>query len=105
MSILGVFQSYYQTGLLKDTPPSNIAWIGSIQYCLVFFPAFVAGRLFDLGYWPPVFLGCSALLVTATFLIGQCHEYWQFLLCQGFAVGVRAFIGLVAVAYLCIINR
>ncbi|KAF9017421.1 MFS general substrate transporter [Hymenopellis radicata] len=82
----GVFQSYYQTGLLKDTPPSNIAWIGSIQYCLVFFPAFVAGRLFDLGYWPPVFLSCSALLVTATFLIGQCHEYWQFLLCQGFAV-------------------
>ncbi|KAF8875255.1 MFS general substrate transporter [Mucidula mucida] len=84
----GVFQSYYQTGLLKDTPPSNIAWIGSIQYCLVFFPAFVAGRLFDLGYWPPVFLGCSVLLVTATFLIGQCHEYWQFLLCQGFAVGI-----------------
>ncbi|KAF8913355.1 hypothetical protein CPB85DRAFT_1252479 [Mucidula mucida] len=41
VSSWGVFQSYYQTGLLKDTPPSNIAWIGSIQYCLVFFPAFV----------------------------------------------------------------
>jgi len=29
------------------------------------------------------------LLVVATFLIAQCTHYWQFLLCQGFAIGVR----------------
>ncbi|KAF8900548.1 MFS general substrate transporter [Mucidula mucida] len=84
----GVFQSYYQSDILKNTPPSNIAWIGSIQYSLVFLPALFAGRLFDLGYFRPLLLGCSALLVVATFLVAECHEYWQFLLCQGFAVGL-----------------
>ena len=31
----------------------------------------------------------SVLLVAATFLTAQCKEYWQFLLCQGIAIGVR----------------
>ncbi|KAF8871052.1 MFS general substrate transporter [Mucidula mucida] len=95
----GVFQAYYQTDILKDTLPSNMcifllvlclcmAWIGSIQYSRVFLPALVSGRLFDLGYFHPLLLVSSALLVTATFLVAECHEYWQFLLCQGFAVGL-----------------
>lgn len=84
----GVFQSYYQTNVLKDIPPSDIAWIGSIQYSLVFLPGLLAGRLFDLGYFRPLFAACSVLLVVATLLVAECHEYWQLLLCQGFAVGL-----------------
>ncbi|KAK0474234.1 major facilitator superfamily domain-containing protein [Armillaria novae-zelandiae] len=84
----GVFQSYYQTNVLKDIPPSDIAWIGSIQYSLVFLPGLLAGRLFDLGYFRRLFAACSVLLVVATLLVAECHEYWQLLLCQGFAVGL-----------------
>ncbi|KAK0193029.1 major facilitator superfamily domain-containing protein [Armillaria mellea] len=84
----GVFQSYYQTNVLKDIPPSDIAWIGSIQYSLVFLPGLLAGRLFDLGYFRPLFASCSVLLVAATLLVAECHKYWQLLLCQGFAVGL-----------------
>lgn len=105
--VLQIFQSYYQTTILQDSSPSNMcvllflrhsfmfddkeiyrAWIGSIQYALVFFPAILIGRLFDLGYFRSVFLTSSALLVAATFLVAECHVYWQFLLCQGLAVGV-----------------
>ena len=32
-------------------------------------------------------MGSSALLVIATFLVAECTQYWQFLLCQGLAVG------------------
>ena len=64
------------------------AWIGSIQYALVFFPAILIGRLFDLGYFRSIFLTSSAFLVAATFLVAECHVYWQFLLCQGLVVGV-----------------
>ena len=60
-----------------------------IQYSLIFLPGLVVGRLFDLGYFQSIFLGSSVLLVVATFLIAQCTQYWQFLLCQGFATGVR----------------
>nr|VWP00649.1 MFS domain-containing protein [Ganoderma boninense] len=84
----GVFQAYYTTTILKGTSPSTIAWIGSIQYALVFIPGLVVGRIFDMGYVKLPLGLASALLVTATFLTAQCTEYWQFLLCQGIAVGL-----------------
>ncbi|KAF7318153.1 hypothetical protein HMN09_00323400 [Mycena chlorophos] len=84
----GVFQAYYQETLLPDTPASNIAWIGSIQYALVFAPALVAGHAFDRGHLEVPRALASILLVAATFLTAECTKYWQFLLCQGFAIGV-----------------
>ncbi|KAF5323716.1 hypothetical protein D9619_012953 [Psilocybe cf. subviscida] len=86
----GIFQGYYQETLLSSTPPSNIAWIGSIQYSLVFLPALIVGRFFDLGYFRVLYAGASATIVIATFLIAQCTQYWHFLLCQGIMVGLGA---------------
>lgn len=62
------------------------------QYALVFIPSVVTGRMFDLGYFKGLFFVASCLMVVATFLIGECKEYWHFLLCQGFAVGVSLLI-------------
>lgn len=84
----GVFQAYYEQTLLSDTSPSTIAWIGSIQYALVFIPGLVTGRLFDKGVFKAPLAAASAFLIVATFLVAQCKVYWQFLLCQGFAVGL-----------------
>ena len=62
-----------------------------MQYALVFIPGLVIGRLFDMGiYKMPIFLA-SVMLVVCTILVAQCKEYWQFLLCQGIAVGVSNF--------------
>ena len=67
---------------------SDLELILSIQYALVFIPGLVIGRLFDMGiYKMPIFLA-SVMLVVCTILVAQCKEYWQFLLCQGIAVGV-----------------
>ncbi|ELU44176.1 ATP-dependent RNA helicase eIF4A [Rhizoctonia solani AG-1 IA] len=49
----------------------------------------VTGRMFDLGYFRGPQLAAAALFVAGTFLTAECKEYWQFLLCQGLAVGVR----------------
>ncbi|KAK7693789.1 hypothetical protein QCA50_003361 [Cerrena zonata] len=84
----GVFQAYYTENTLKDTSPSTIAWIGSIQYALVFIPGLVTGRLFDMGWFKVPLFASSVFLVLSTFLVAECKEYWQFLLCQGFAVGL-----------------
>ncbi|KAJ7935198.1 major facilitator superfamily domain-containing protein [Mycena leptocephala] len=86
----GVFQSYYEETLLKDSSPSNIAWIGSVQYSMIFVPGLVSGHFFDRGHLKVPFFVSSVTLVAATFLIGQCTQYWHFLLCQGFAVGISA---------------
>ncbi|KAI1788361.1 MFS general substrate transporter [Ganoderma leucocontextum] len=84
----GVFQAYYTESILAGTSPSTIAWIGSIQYALVFMPGLIVGRIFDMGYTKIPLALASALLVAATFLTAQCTAYWQFLLCQGIAIGL-----------------
>ncbi|KAJ7671825.1 major facilitator superfamily domain-containing protein [Mycena rosella] len=84
----GVFQAYYTETLLTGVAPSNIAWIGSIQYSLVFGPGLITGRWFDLGYFKVPFLAASCLLVLSTFLVGECTKYWHFILCQGLAIGL-----------------
>ena len=58
------------------------------QYALVFIPGLVVGRIFDMGYTKLPLFCASLLIVAATFLTAQCTQYWQFLLCQGFAIGV-----------------
>ncbi|KAJ7496834.1 major facilitator superfamily domain-containing protein [Mycena latifolia] len=86
----GVFQAYYEETLLKESSASNIAWIGSVQYSMVFIPAVISGHYFDRGHFRVPFLVASAGLVVATFLVAQCTQYWHFLLCQGFLVGISA---------------
>ncbi|KXN82264.1 Riboflavin transporter MCH5 [Leucoagaricus sp. SymC.cos] len=90
IALCQVFQAYYQETLLSDFSPSTVAWIGSIQYSLIFFPGLIVGRLFDIGYFEAVFYGSNILLLVAIFLTAQCKEYWHFLLCQGIAVGIAS---------------
>jgi MFS family permease len=58
----------------------------------VFLPGLLVGYLFDLGYHKIPVVCASALFIVTTFLTPQCTQYWNFLLCQGFVVGVRLFL-------------
>ncbi|KAG1831883.1 MFS general substrate transporter [Suillus variegatus] len=84
----GVFQAYYEENLLRQTSPSNIAWIGSAQYALIYFPALATGRMFDLGYFRIPFLAASCVIVASVFLTAECTQFWQFFLVQGCSLGV-----------------
>ncbi|KAJ7104536.1 major facilitator superfamily domain-containing protein [Mycena crocata] len=86
----GVFQAYYQETLLKDSSPSEIAWIGSVQFSMIFIPALVSGHAFDRGHLKVPFALASAVVIAATFLLAECTKYWHFLLCQGFAIGISS---------------
>ncbi|TFY71554.1 hypothetical protein EVG20_g1440 [Dentipellis fragilis] len=86
----GTFQAYYENTLLAGTSPSTIAWIGSIQYAALYLPCIIIGRLFDIGYFKSIFATASIVLIVATFLTAECTTYWQFLLCQGIAVGLAS---------------
>ncbi|KAK7045204.1 MFS general substrate transporter [Favolaschia claudopus] len=101
----GVFQAYYQEKLLHSSTPSEISWIGSIQvrvlrgepavphrespkHAMIFLPAVLVGHLFDIGYYRFPFLVGSLLVVLTTLLVPECKQYWHFMLCQGFGVGI-----------------
>ncbi|KAJ7459402.1 MFS general substrate transporter [Mycena galericulata] len=84
----GVFQAYYQQKLLHHSTPSEIAWIGSIQHAMIFLPAVIVGRLFDTGHYRIPFAAGGLLIIITAFLVPECKVYWQFMLCQGFGVGI-----------------
>ncbi|KAF9262353.1 MFS general substrate transporter [Marasmius fiardii PR-910] len=86
----GVFQAFYEENILRNEPRTTIAWIGSVQYALLFLPGLIVGRMFDMGYFRVNLISASLLLVLSVFLVPQCTVYWQFLLCQGFATGLAA---------------
>jgi MFS transporter, MCT family, solute carrier family 16 (monocarboxylic acid transporters), member 10 len=58
------------------------------QYSLIFLPGLPIGRLFDKGYFKLPLFCASIILVGATFVTAECKEYWQFLLVQGFIIGL-----------------
>ncbi|KAJ3737838.1 major facilitator superfamily domain-containing protein, partial [Lentinula guzmanii] len=58
------------------------------QYALIFLPGLVTGRMFDIGIFRIPSAVASVILVATSILTGQCTEYWQFLLCQGIALGL-----------------
>ena len=62
-------------------------WLGSSFS----FQCVVSGRLTDRGHLHGPLIVASAIFVTSIFLTGECKEYWQFMLCQGVAFGVRMF--------------
>ncbi|KZV86299.1 MFS general substrate transporter [Exidia glandulosa HHB12029] len=84
----GSFQAYYETVLLTSSSSSAIAWIGSLQYSLLFLPGLITGRVFDLGYFRQSLAASTVLYTLANFLTAECKKYWQFLLCQGLAFGI-----------------
>ncbi|KAG7087561.1 hypothetical protein E1B28_013516 [Marasmius oreades] len=86
----GVFQAFYEQNILRNEPGSTIAWIGSVQYSLLFLPGLIVGRLFDLGYFRVNLIWASLLLVLSIILVPECKVYWHFVLCQGFATGIAA---------------
>ena len=62
---------------------------------MLYAPGLVVGRLLDRGYLRLPVLVASVVFVICMFLTAECTQYWQFLLCQGFGIGVsheRCFI-------------
>ena len=55
---------------------------------MVRFQGILAGRLFDLGYFKHTLVTACIAMAAANFLIAECKEYWQFVLCQGALLGV-----------------
>ncbi|POR33322.1 Putative transporter MCH4 [Tolypocladium paradoxum] len=67
---------------------SVIAWIGSIQICLVFLVGTFSGRAFDAGYYRPVLVAGCLLQLVGIFTTSVARTYWQLFLAQGLRQGL-----------------
>ncbi|WQF87083.1 Putative major facilitator superfamily, MFS transporter superfamily [Colletotrichum destructivum] len=85
----GVFQTYYQA-TMQHTSADAIAWIGSIQSCLVLLVGVLVGPLYDAGYFRSLTLTGIALVFLGLCMTSLASRYWQTLLAQAFCVGLGA---------------
>lgn len=90
MNAFGVYQNYYESGDLFSTSSSNISWVGSIGSFLLLAMGVVVGPIYDRGYLRVILIFGTFMIVFGHMMLSLCHEYWQVILTQGFAVGIGA---------------
>ncbi|KAH6620461.1 major facilitator superfamily domain-containing protein [Boeremia exigua] len=82
INCLGVFQNYYSTHQLRDSTPSSIAWIASLEIFMMFFPGPIVGWAFD-NYGPKYLLIFGTFFhVFGLMMTSLCTEYYQIILAQ-----------------------
>ncbi|THU80147.1 MFS general substrate transporter [Dendrothele bispora CBS 962.96] len=101
----GVFQDYYTLVLLPNHTTSQIAWIGSLQICLLYACGVFTGVWFDKGYFNHMLIPGSVVYLVSFFMLSLCKpgQYYQFLLSQGLGMGLG--MGLMAVPSISIISH
>lgn len=90
--IMGVFQDWYESHTLRQYSASTIAWIPSMQVCLMFLLAPIFGIIFD-SYGPRgLLIGGSLFQLVGVMLLSLCDRYYQVFLAQGVcsAIGTSA---------------
>ncbi|KAL8297749.1 hypothetical protein RB597_007229 [Gaeumannomyces tritici] len=90
VNTFGVFQTYYESNLLRTSTPAAISWIGSLQGALLLGGGVLAGPLFDAGYFRALIVTGTALVSFGFMMTSLASEYWHVLLGQGFCVGSGA---------------
>ncbi|KAK3048990.1 hypothetical protein LTR09_009644 [Extremus antarcticus] len=81
-------QNYLSENQLSDYPESTIAWIFSLQVFIAFFCGIQVGPAFDAFGPRFLVLAGSVLLVVAMLILGECTQYWHFLLDYGILSGL-----------------
>lgn len=84
LNTIAPLQTYISTHQLSTHSPSSVAWIFSLYAFITFFGGLQTGPLFD-AYGPRVLtLIGSVCVVVSMLVLGECREYWHFVL--GFSV-------------------
>ncbi|GAM84094.1 hypothetical protein ANO11243_020860 [Dothideomycetidae sp. 11243] len=90
INAFGVYQTYYMTQLLPHETPAAISWIGSVQAFLLDFTGPLMGPIYDAGYFRPLILVGSFLVVFGHMMLSLSTTYWQVFLSQAICVGLGA---------------
>jgi len=84
----GLFQTYYETALLKSRSSSEISWIGTFQAFLLVASGLAAGPILDRGHFRALVIIGTFLTVFGMMMTSIATQYWQIFLAQGLCVGL-----------------
>lgn len=85
-SSYGIFQGYY-TETLKYSA-STVAWIGTVNLCLLYLVGVFSGRAMDTGYYRACTAAGLFLQLVGVFMTSISTKYWQLMLAQGICQGI-----------------
>ncbi|KAI1850981.1 hypothetical protein JX266_003646 [Neoarthrinium moseri] len=88
LNTFGVFQTYYEKELLRDSSASAISWIGSIQAFFLMSVGVFVGPLFDAGHCRALLVAGTCLLAVGFMTTSVAAAYWQVFLAQGVCIGL-----------------
>lgn len=85
---LAVYQNYFVTHQLVDVPVGTVGWIFGLYTFIAFSGGIEIGPVFDaVGPRWLVFAG-SLCTTAATLILGECQEFWHFMLTFGLLAGL-----------------
>ena len=88
IATIGIFQEYYQSGMLSHYSPSTISWIGSSELAILLFGGAFVGRIYDT-YGPRWLLIIGTFLhVFGLMMASISTKYYQFILSQAICSGI-----------------
>ncbi|THW45167.1 MFS general substrate transporter [Aureobasidium pullulans] len=90
INTFGAYQTYYQSGILASSSPSDISWIGSVQAFLLMLVGALTGPIYDAGYFRALLSVGSFAVVFGFMMLSLATTYWQVILAQGICVGLGA---------------
>ncbi|KAJ4355883.1 uncharacterized protein N0V89_003907 [Didymosphaeria variabile] len=82
----GMFQAHYTS--IDLSSPSNISWIGALTVFFLLSTPLFSGAASDTGHFKLVLRMGIALWLLGIFMTSICTQYWQFVLAQGFCIGL-----------------
>ncbi|GAA5956198.1 hypothetical protein JCM3765_005487 [Sporobolomyces pararoseus] len=84
----GTFLNYYKSHQLVAYDTSKISWIGSSHLFITFGSAFLAGVLFDKGYFRYQLAFGSIFWITGLSCLSICKSFIEIFLCHSLCMGI-----------------
>ncbi|GAA5906685.1 uncharacterized protein JCM6883_004555 [Sporobolomyces salmoneus] len=84
----GTFLNYYKLHQLSAYDTSNISWIGSSHLFITFGSAFLAGVLFDKGYFRYQLAFGSIFWIIGLSCLSICESFIEIFLCHSLCMGI-----------------
>ncbi|KAK4493942.1 hypothetical protein PRZ48_015128 [Zasmidium cellare] len=88
VNTFGSYQTYYETGILSSSSPSDISWIGSLQATLLLLVGSLTGPIYDAGYVRTLVATGTFLCVFGQMMLSLSTTYYQVLLSQALCIGI-----------------
>ncbi|KAK7727560.1 hypothetical protein SLS53_009449 [Cytospora paraplurivora] len=87
VSSYGTYERHYEDSYLRKGGSFELSTIGSVQAFMMVFLGFIAGPIFDKGYFPHLLRFGTLMILLGTITQAFSKSYWELLLSRAYVWG------------------